>query len=79
MKKILFVFIWIATIWLIIYSLLVCDQYLALKYEVETLENTAILNRIYEIVNTSIILGLSWFFLSLIIFVYIYIKERTKT
>lgn len=79
MKKILFVFIWIATIWLIIYCLLVCDQYLALKYEVETLENTAILNRIYEIVNTSIILGLSWFFLSLIIFVYIYIKERTKT
>ena len=54
---------------------------MALKYEIETIDNVVVINRVYEIVNMSTIINLVWFVLSIILFVIFVVryKKENKT
>ena len=80
MKKIILIYIAVFGIWFVIYGISICSQYVALKYEIETIDNVAVINWVYEIVNMSTIINLVWFVLSAILFV-IFVaqyKQRNK-
>ena len=54
MKKIILIYIAVFGIWFVIYSISICGEYVALKYEIETIDNVVVINRVYEIVNMCI-------------------------
>ena len=64
MKKLILIYIAVFGIWFVIYGISICDQYVALKYEIETIDNVAVINRVYEIVNMSTIINLVWYLCS---------------
>ena len=80
MKKIILIYIAVFGIWFVIYGISICSQYVALKYEIETIDNVVVINRVYEIVNMSTIINLVWFVLSAILFVIFVVqyKQRNK-
>jgi len=80
MKKLILIYIAVFGIWFVIYGISICGQYVALKYEIETIDNVVVINRVYEIVNMSTIINLVWFVLSAILFVIFVVqyKQRNK-
>ena len=74
------IYIAVFGIWFVIYGISICSQYVALKYEIETIDNVVVINRVYEIVNMSTIINLVWFVLSAILFVIFVVqyKQRNK-
>ena len=81
MKKIILIYTVVFGIWFVIYSISIFGQYVALKYEIETIDNMVVINRVYEIVNMSTIINLVWFVLSIILFVIFVVqyKKENKT
>lgn len=51
---------------------------MALKYEIETIDNVVVINRVYEIVNISTIINLVWFVLSIILFVIFVVQYKKE-
>lgn len=51
---------------------------MALKYEIETIDNVVVINRVYEIVNMSTIINLVWFVLSIILFVIFVVQYKKE-
>ena len=74
MKKIILIYTAVFGIWFVIYSISICGQYVALKYEIETIDNVVVINRVYEIVNISTIINLVWF-----VFFVVQYKKENKT
>ena len=78
MKKLILIYIAVFGIWFVIYGISICDQYVALKYEIETIDNVVVINRVYEIVNMSTIINLVWFVLSAILFVIFVVQYKRR-
>lgn len=78
MKKIILIYTAVFGIWFVIYGISICSQYVALKYEIETIDNVVVINRVYEIVNISTIINLVWFVLSIILFVIFVVQYKKE-
>ena len=78
MKKIILIYTAVFGIWFVIYSISICGEYVALKYEIETIDNVVVINRVYEIVNMSTIINLVWFVLSIILFVIFVVQYKKE-
>ena len=78
MKKIILIYTAVFGIWFVIYSISIGGEYVALKYEIETIDNVVVINRVYEIVNISTIINLVWFVLSIILFVIFVVQYKKE-
>ena len=61
-----------------VYAIFVVNAYVSIKYEVETIDNDAIINMVYQIFDTGVTINFIWFAINTIIFLGLYIKLRRK-
>ena len=54
------------------------NAYVSIKYEVETIDNDAIINMVYQIFDTGVTVNFIWFAINTIIIWGLYIKLRRK-
>lgn len=59
-----------------VYAIFVVNAYVSIKYEVETIDNDAIINMVYQ--NTGVTVNFIWFAINTIIILGLYIKLRRK-
>ena len=64
MKKVLIIYFTVAFLWFLIYCILISDVYLTIKYEIEVTKNDILVDKIYQISDTGIILNIIWFIIS---------------
>ena len=61
-----------------VYAIFVVNAYVSIKYEVETIDNDAIINMVYQIFDTGVTVNFICFALNSIIILGLYIKLRRK-
>lgn len=64
-----------------VYAIFVVNAYVSIKYEVETIDNDAIINMVYQIFDTGVTINFIWFAINTIIILglyILYIKLRRK-
>ena len=61
-----------------VYAIFVVNAYVSIKYEVETIDNDAIINMVYQIFDTGVTVNFIWFAINTIIILGLYIKLRRK-
>ena len=76
MKKVLIVYFSVAFLWFLIYCILISDVYLTIKYEIEVTKNDILVDKIYQISDTGIILNIIWFIISTAIMLILYIRKN---
>ena len=76
MKKVLIIYFTVAFLWFLIYCILISDVYLTIKYEIEVTKNDILVDKIYQISNTGIILNIIWFIISTAIMLILYIRKH---
>ena len=76
MKKVLIVYFSVAFLWFLIYCILISNVYLTIKYEIEVTKNDILVDKIYQISNTAIILNIIWFIISTAIMLILYIRNN---
>jgi hypothetical protein len=76
MKKVLIIYFSVAFLWFLIYCILISDVYLTIKYEIEVSKNDILVDKIYQISNTGIILNIIWFIISTAIMLILYIRKN---
>ena len=76
MKKVLIIYFTVAFLWFLIYCILISDVYLTIKYEIEVTKNYILVDKIYQISNTGIILNIIWFIISTAIMLILYIRKN---
>ena len=57
-----------------VYAIFVVNAYVSIKYEVETIDNDAIINMVYQIFDTGVTVNFIWFAINTIIILGLYIK-----
>ena len=50
-----------------VYAIFVVNAYVSIKYEVETIDNDAIINMVYQIFDTGVTVNFIWFAINTII------------
>ena len=78
MKKLLIIYLIISFLMVFVYAIFVVNAYVSIKYEVETIDNAAIINMVYQIFDTGVTINFIWFAINTIIFLGLYIKLRRK-
>ena len=76
MKKVLIIYFSVAFLRFLIYCILISDVYLTIKYEIEVTKNDILVDKIYQISNTGIILNIIWFIISTAIMLLLYIRKN---
>jgi len=76
MKKLLIIYLIISFLMVFVYAIFVVNAYVSIKYEVETIDNDAIINMVYQ--NTGVTVNFIWFAINTIIILGLYIKLRRK-
>ena len=76
MKKVLIIYFTVAFLWFLIYCILISDVYLTIKYEIEVTKNDILVDKIYQISNTGIILNIIWFIISTAIMLILYMRKN---
>ena len=76
MKRVLIIYFTVAFLWFLIYCILISDVYLTIKYEIEVTKNDILVDKIYQISNTGIILNIIWFIISTAIMLILYIRKN---
>lgn len=61
MKKLLIIYLIISFLMFFIYAIFVVNAYVSIKYEVETIDNDAIINMVYQIFDTGVTINFIWF------------------
>ena len=74
MKKLLIIYLIISFLMVFVYAIFVVNAYVSIKYEVETIDNDAIINMVYQIFDTGFI-GLV---INMLIIGGLYMKFRSK-
>lgn len=54
MKKLLIIYLIISFLMVFVYAIFVVNAYVSIKYEVETIDNDAIINMVYQIFDTGV-------------------------
>lgn len=78
MKKLLIIYLIISFLMVFVYAIFVVNAYVSIKYEVETIDNDAIINMVYQIFDTGVTINFIWFAINTIIILGLYIKLRRK-
>jgi len=78
MKKLTLVYIFILLLWLICFILFTLNIYITIKYEIENINNDIIVDKIYTISDTFLVLSIFLFFISMLFGIIIYTKQRNK-
>ena len=78
MKKLLIIYLIISFLMVFVYAIFVVNAYVSIKYEVETIDNDAIINMVYQIFDTGVTVNFIWFAINTIIILGLYIKLRRK-
>ena len=76
MKKVLIIYFSVAFLWFLIYCILISDVYLTIKYEIDVTKNDILVDKIYQISKTGIILNIIWFIISTAIMLLLYIRKN---
>ena len=61
MKKLLIIYLIISFLMVFVYAIFVVNAYVSIKYEVETIDNDAIINMVYQIFDTGVTVNFIWF------------------
>ena len=49
-----------------VYAIFVVNAYVSIKYEVETIDNDAIINMVYQIFDTGVTINFIWFVITIV-------------
>ena len=72
------IYLIISFLMVFVYAIFVVNAYVSIKYEVETIDNDAIINMVYQIFDTGVTVNFIWFAINTIIILGLYIKLRRK-
>lgn len=78
MKKLLIIYLIISFLMVFVYAIFVVNAYVSIKYEVETIDNDAIINMVYQIFDTGVIVNFIGLVINMLIIVGLYMKFRSK-
>ena len=78
MKKLLIIYLIISFLMVFVYSIFVVNAYVSIKYEVETIDNDAIINMVYQIFDTGVIVNFIGLVINMLIIGGLYMKFRSK-
>lgn len=78
MKKLLIIYLTISFLMVFVYAIFVVNAYVSIKYEVETIDNDAIINMVYQIFDTGVIVNFIGLVINMLIIGGLYMKFRSK-
>ena len=78
MKKLLIIYLLISFLMVFVYAVFVVNAYVSIKYEVETIDNDAIINMVYQIFDTGVIVNFIGLVINMLIIGGLYMKFRSK-
>lgn len=78
MKKLLIIYLIISFLMFFVYAIFVVNAYVSIKYEVETIDNDAIINMVYQIFDTGVIVNFIGLVINMLIIGGLYMKFRSK-
>lgn len=78
MKKLLIIYLIISFLMVFVYAIFVVNAYVSIKYEVETIDNDAIINMVYQIFDTGVIVNFIGLVINMLIIGGLYMKFRSK-
>lgn len=78
MKKLLIIYLIISFLMVFVYAIFVVNAYVSIKYEVETIDNDAIINMVYQIFDTGVIVNFIGLVINMLIIGGLYMKFRSN-
>lgn len=78
MKKLLIIYLIISFLMVFVYAIFVVNAYVSIKYEVETIDNDAIINMVYQIFDTGVIVNFIGLVINMLIIGGLYMKFHSK-
>ena len=78
MRKIVIIYICILILWLIGFILNTSNNYITIKYEIENINDDAIVDKIYRLSDTYLVLSVILFIVSFIFGVVVLTKSNNK-
>lgn len=71
-------FIFVAILWLVVYTLLIMNFFLSMKYQIELDVDVQLANELYQLATQLIILNLIWFVFSIVLIISFYRRGKNK-
>jgi hypothetical protein len=71
-------FIFAAILWLVVYTLLIMNFFLSMKYQIELNVNVQLANELYQLATQLIILNFIWFVFSIVLIISFYRRGKNK-
>lgn len=71
-------FIFAAILWFVVYTLLIMDFFLSMKYQIELDVDVQLANELYQLATQLIILNFIWFVFSIVLIISFYRRGKNK-
>jgi uncharacterized protein with PQ loop repeat len=71
-------FIFAAILWFVVYTLLIMNFFLSMKYQIELNVNVQLANELYQLATQLIILNFIWFVFSIVLIISFYRRGKNK-
>lgn len=71
-------FIFAAILWFVVYTLLIMNFFLSMKYQIELDVDVQLANELYQLATQLIILNLIWFVFSIVLIISFYRRGKNK-
>jgi uncharacterized protein with PQ loop repeat len=71
-------FIFAAILWFVVYTLLIMNFFLSMKYQIELDVDVQLANELYQLATQLIILNFIWFVFSIVLIISFYRRGKNK-
>lgn len=71
-------FIFVAILWFVVYTLLIMNFFLSMKYQIELDVDVQLANELYQLATQLIILNFIWFVFSIVLIISFYRRGKNK-
>lgn len=71
-------FIFVAILWFVVYTLLIMNFFLSMKYQIELDVDVQLANELYQLAIQLIILNFIWFVFSIVLIISFYRRGKNK-
>ena len=71
-------FIFAAILWFVVYTLLIMNFFLSMKYQIELDVDVQLANELYQLATQLIILNFIWFVFSMVLIISFYRRGKNK-
>lgn len=78
MRRLFIIYLVISFVLIIVYAIFVVNAYVSIKYEVETIDNDNIINMVYQIFDTGVVVNFILLVINTFIILGLYIMSRRK-